>query len=196
MPSGVWADRIIRACLHFPSKGRGIQKSAIALAVISIACVYSSGWGQAPSAAAGGPSAGTTSTARSVQQAYAKGLRAEGEGDWETAFDAYRQAATLSPNDRNIELHAQFARSALAQMRTGRGRTAGDRRQLLAGSRHAAIGFGSGSDLHRGTGASAATRESDRPGNFAKRYFGQTSNRAFPHSEAGRRHARISTLKW
>ena len=74
---------------------------------------------QSPGAAPrGSQSAVTASDANNARKAYAQGQRAEAEGDWETAFQAYRQAATLSPRDQAIQAHAEFARSALAQQRT------------------------------------------------------------------------------
>jgi type II secretory pathway component GspD/PulD (secretin) len=53
-----------------------------------------------------------------ARQAYQQGLRAEGAGDWQAAFQAYNEAAALSPADRDIQLRMQLARSALAQRRT------------------------------------------------------------------------------
>jgi type II secretory pathway component GspD/PulD (secretin) len=67
----------------------------------------------------------TTGTAR---QAYEQGQRAESTGDWEAAFQAYREAASLAPSDRSIQLRAQIARSALAQQRTEQAE-----KQLLSG---------------------------------------------------------------
>jgi type II secretory pathway component GspD/PulD (secretin) len=74
---------------------------------------------QSLSASPGGPpSAVTTPRASDARKAYAEGLRAEAEGNWETAFQAYGQAARLSPNDQTIQARAEFARSALVQART------------------------------------------------------------------------------
>ena len=74
---------------------------------------------QSRSASPGGPSSGVTTPAASdARKAYAEGLRAEAEDNWETAFQAYGQAARLSPNDRTIQARAEFARSALVQQRT------------------------------------------------------------------------------
>ena len=77
----------------------------------------------------GSRSVATIPTANSAQKPYAQGLRAEAEGDWETAFQAYRQAARLSPYDRAIQVHAEFARSVLAQQRTEEAE-----RQVLGGN--------------------------------------------------------------
>jgi type II secretory pathway component GspD/PulD (secretin) len=68
--------------------------------------------------------------AKNARQAYDEGLRAETAGDWETAFQAYQQAAVLSPDDRDIQARAVFARSALAQQRTEQAE-----KQLLSGNR-------------------------------------------------------------
>jgi type II secretory pathway component GspD/PulD (secretin) len=63
-----------------------------------------------------------------AKQAYEEGLRAESQRDWETAFQAYRKVAALSPDDRAIQARAQVARSALAQQRSEQAE-----RQLLSG---------------------------------------------------------------
>lgn len=63
-------------------------------------------------------------------QAYDEGQRAESVGDWETAFQAYQQAATLSPDDRVIQAKAILARSALAQERTQQAE-----KQIVSGNR-------------------------------------------------------------
>jgi type II secretory pathway component GspD/PulD (secretin) len=72
------------------------------------------------------PSSGTNS----ARQQFDQGLRAETAGDWEIAFQAYQQAAALSPDDRAIQARVVFARSALAQQRTEKAE-----RQLLSGNR-------------------------------------------------------------
>src|SRR5579862_1821965 len=64
-----------------------------------------------------------------ARQAYDEGLRAEKAGDWETALQAYQQAAAASPEDRAIRLREQLARSALAQQRTEQAE-----RQLVSGN--------------------------------------------------------------
>src|SRR5690348_8585248 len=64
-----------------------------------------------------------------ARQAYDEGLRAEKAADWEAAFQAYQQAAALSPEDRVMQLRAQLARSALAQQRTEQAE-----RQLVSGN--------------------------------------------------------------
>ena len=64
-----------------------------------------------------------------ARQAFDEGQRAESLGDWGTAFQAYAEAAALSPDDRTIQLRAQLARSALAQQRTEQAE-----RQLLSGN--------------------------------------------------------------
>ncbi len=74
-------------------------------------------------------SAVTSGGAGKARQAYDQGLRAENAGDWETAFQAYREAAALSPKDRAIQFRAELARSALAQQRTEQAE-----RQLVSGN--------------------------------------------------------------
>jgi type II secretory pathway component GspD/PulD (secretin) len=71
-----------------------------------------------------------SSGSKNVRQAYDEGQRAESLGDWETAFQAYQQAATLSPDDRAFQAKAILARSALAQERTEQAE-----RQLVSGNR-------------------------------------------------------------
>jgi len=74
---------------------------------------------QSPGARPGPPQLGVTAPRSSdARTAYAEGQRAEAQGDWEAAFQAYGQAATLSPGDQTIRARAEFARSALAQERT------------------------------------------------------------------------------
>lgn len=70
-----------------------------------------------------------SSDASKAHQAYDQGLRAEAAKEWESAFQAYREAAELSPGDPVIELRAQLARSALAQQRTEQAE-----KQLLSGN--------------------------------------------------------------
>src|SRR5260370_31529242 len=74
-------------------------------------------------------SAVTSGGAGKARQAYDQGLRAQNAGDWETAFQAYREAAALSPKDRAIQFRAELARSALAQQRTHQAE-----RQLVSGN--------------------------------------------------------------
>ena len=89
--------------------GRGALISIAALAALSV-------WAslalraQAPSAA--------VTRSNDARKAYAEGQRAEAEGDWEAAFQAYGEAAQFSPGDQTILAHAGFARSALVQQRT------------------------------------------------------------------------------
>ena len=86
---------------------------------------------QSPSAVPGvRDSAVPSSGSKNARQAYDEGQRAESLGDWETAFQAYQQAATLSPDDRAIQAKAILARSALAQQRTEQAE-----RQLVSGNR-------------------------------------------------------------
>ena len=86
---------------------------------------------QSPSAVPGArDSAVPSSGSKNARQAYDEGQRAESLGDWETAFQAYQQAATLSPDDRAIRAKAILARSALAQERTEQAE-----RQLVSGNR-------------------------------------------------------------
>jgi type II secretory pathway component GspD/PulD (secretin) len=73
---------------------------------------------QSPPAANGASQPAAHTVSKNAKQAYSEGLRAESAGDWQIAFEAYREAAALSPNDRVIQAHAEFARSALAQERT------------------------------------------------------------------------------
>src|SRR5262245_59111077 len=56
---------------------------------------------------------------RTARQAFERGQRAEEDGDWETAFREYSQAAEKSPADRAIRLRQELARFALVQDRTG-----------------------------------------------------------------------------
>lgn len=70
-----------------------------------------------------------SSVSNNARQAYDQGQRAENAGNWEAAFQSYSEAATLAPNDRAIQLRAQFARSALAQLRTEQAE-----RQLVSGN--------------------------------------------------------------
>ena len=85
---------------------------------------------QSPGTVAGGrDSVLTPPNTNKTRQAFEKGQRAESLGDWESAFQAYREAAALSPDDRAIQLREQLARSALAQQRTEQAE-----RQLLNGN--------------------------------------------------------------
>ena len=85
---------------------------------------------QSPGTVAGGrDSVLTPPNTNKTRQAFEEGQRAESLGDWESAFQAYREAAALSPDDRAIQLRAQLARSALAQQRTEQAE-----RQLLNGN--------------------------------------------------------------
>ena len=103
---------------------RGAPISIAALAALAV-LAHPPLRAQSLSAAPGGPpSAVTTPRASDARKAYAEGLRAEAEGNWETAFQAYGQAATLSPSDQTIRARAEFARLTLAQERTRRGRKA------------------------------------------------------------------------
>ena len=97
---------------------RGAPISIAALAALSLLAhlpLRAQSLSTAPGAS---PTAVTTPGASDARKAYAEGLRAEAEGNWETAFQAYGQAARLSPNDRTIQARAEFARSALVQRRT------------------------------------------------------------------------------
>ena len=107
-----------RHVLRFRFMRRGAPISIAALAALSV-LAHLPLRAQSLSAAPGAsPSAVTTPGASDARKAYAEGLRAEAEGNWETAFQAYGQAARLSPNDQTIQARAQFARSALVQQRT------------------------------------------------------------------------------
>jgi type II secretory pathway component GspD/PulD (secretin) len=75
-------------------------------------------------------SAVPSSGLKNARQVYDEGQRAESVGDWESAFQAYQQAAGLSPDDRAIQAKAIFARSALAQERTQQAE-----KQLISGNR-------------------------------------------------------------
>ena len=104
--------------LRFGFTRRGAPISIVALAAL-VVMAHLPLRAQSLSAAPGGPpSAVTTPRASDAQKAYAEGLRAEAEGNWETAFQAYGQAATLSPSDQTIRARAEFARLTLAQERT------------------------------------------------------------------------------
>ncbi len=75
------------------------------------------------------PSSTPNAAGKDARQAYEAGQRAEAAGDWDVAYQDYRLAAGLAPNDRVIQVRAQFARSALAQPRTEQAE-----RQLVSGN--------------------------------------------------------------
>src|SRR5438309_6571278 len=100
------------------------------LAVIFVSFAFSSLWAQSPSTAndQGNWDLSSPGTNK-AREAYDEGQRAESVGDWETAFQAYQEAATLSPDESAIQVQAQLARSALAQQRTEQAE-----KQLLSGN--------------------------------------------------------------
>ncbi len=55
---------------------------------------------------------------RGARQALDWGQRAEQDGEWERAFEAYSEAAAQSPNDHEIRLWQELARFQLVQQRT------------------------------------------------------------------------------
>src|SRR5438132_1227083 len=86
------------------------------LAVIFVSFAFSSLWAQSPSTAndQGNWDLSSPGTNK-AREAYDEGQRAESVGDWETAFQAYQEAATLSPDENAIQVRAQQARAALAR---------------------------------------------------------------------------------
>ena len=116
---------------HFGALGpRSNPRKIGAIALVAIlSFVGFSVQAQSPASASGDDSALTSSATVNARQAYDEGLRAEKSADWEVAFQAYQQAAVLSPRDRAIQLRVQLARSALAQQRTEQAE-----RQLISGN--------------------------------------------------------------
>ena len=88
----------------------------ILTAILPFLCL--SARAQAPGSSEGPKAAQISAAAENARQAYDEGRRAEISGDWETAFRAYQEAASLAPDDRAIQVRAQLSRSALAQQRT------------------------------------------------------------------------------
>jgi type II secretory pathway component GspD/PulD (secretin) len=109
-----------------PTKLGRIGVVALA-AILTLVCF--SLQAQSPTAATENNSGLTSSAAGNARQVYDEGVRAEKAADWEMAFQAYQQAAALSPEDRAIQLRAELARSALAQQRTEQAE-----RQLISGN--------------------------------------------------------------
>ena len=126
---------IIRIILGIGSSQRRFGRilGCIGVAVPGLAILIglpvSSLWAQSAKAPEGRDSVAASPATSDARQAYDRGLRAEAMRDWETAFQAYREAASLSPGDRGIQLRAQIARSALAQQRTEQAE-----KQLLTGN--------------------------------------------------------------
>ena len=122
---------IIRTIPGIGSRQRGFRRIGVAVLGlgISIGFAISSLWAQSPKVPEGRDSVATSATTGEAGQAYERGQRAEGLGDWETAFQAYQEAAALSPGDRGLQLRVLIARSALAQQRTEQAE-----KQLLSGN--------------------------------------------------------------
>jgi hypothetical protein len=77
--------------------------------------------------------------AKKAKEAFKQGLRAEHDGDWQTALEAYTDAANWAPGDPNYLLRREIARSRLVQAKVDlaereavSGRIAEARRELLA----------------------------------------------------------------
>ena len=87
---------------------RGAPISIAALAALSVLAHLSLRAQSLSTAPGASPTAVTTPGASDARKAYAEGLRAEAEGNWETAFQAYGQAERLSPNDRTIQARAEL----------------------------------------------------------------------------------------
>jgi tetratricopeptide (TPR) repeat protein len=113
---------------------RSVQSRFLALA-LSLLLAFGAASGQspatnspAPRAAHAGKSAAPKPDARKARHAYQKGLRAEQADDWPAALDAYTEAASYSPTDREILLRRETARFRLVQQFTDRAE-----REALAG---------------------------------------------------------------
>src|SRR5690242_3337413 len=129
-PLMFWRE-IIRTLVGMRNRRRAFRR--IGLAFLGLGISIGSAVSLLPAQSAKAPeerdAASASSTAGAARQLYERGQRAEGTGDWETAFQAYRQAASLAPSDRTIQLQAQIARSVLAQQRTEQAE-----KQLLSGN--------------------------------------------------------------
>jgi Flp pilus assembly secretin CpaC len=76
---------------------------------------------------------------RKARQAFKQGLRAEHDGDWETAYDDYSDAVNWAPDNKEYFLHHEAARSRLVQTKADlaereaiSGRLSDARRELLS----------------------------------------------------------------
>ena len=126
----MFTSEIARRIFRIGARRTGIGPIGIGALAALIPFLSLSLRAQSPGTVAGGrDSVLTPPNTNKPRQAFEEGQRAESLGDWESAFQAYREAAALSPDDRAIQLRAQLARSALAQQRTEQAE-----RQLLNGN--------------------------------------------------------------
>ncbi len=126
----MFTSEIARRIFRIGARRTGIGPIGIGVLAALIPFLSLSLRAQSPGTVAGGrDSVLTPPNTNKTRQAFEEGQRAESLGDWESAFQAYREAAALSPDDRAIQLRAQLARSALAQQRTEQAE-----RQLLNGN--------------------------------------------------------------
>ena len=126
----MFTSEIARRIFRIGARRTGIGPIGIGVLAALIPFLSLSLRAQSPGTVAGGrDSVLTPPNTNKTRQAFEKGQRAESLGDWESAFQAYREAAALSPDDRAIQLREQLARSALAQQRTEQAE-----RQLLNGN--------------------------------------------------------------
>ncbi len=112
---------------------RSVQSRFLALA-LSLLLALGAASGQSPATnspaprAPVGKSAAPKPDAHKARQAYQKGLRAEQADDWPAALQAYTEAASYSPADREMLLRRETARFRLVQQFTDRAE-----REALAG---------------------------------------------------------------
>lgn len=126
----MFTSEIARRIFRIGARRTGIGPIRVGVLAALIPFLSLSLRAQSPGTVAGGrDSVLTPPNTNKTRQAFEKGQRAESLGDWESAFQAYREAAALSPDDRAIQLREQLARSALAQQRTEQAE-----RQLLNGN--------------------------------------------------------------
>ncbi len=126
----MFTSEIARRIFRIGARRTGIGPIGIGVLAALIPFLSLSLRAQSPGTVAGGrDSVLTPPNTNKTRQAFEEGQRAESLGDWESAFQAYREAAALSPDDRAIQLREQLARSALAQQRTEQAE-----RQLLNGN--------------------------------------------------------------
>src|SRR6266566_5017384 len=126
----MFTSEIARRIFRIGTRRTGIGPIGIGVLAALIPFLSLSLQAQSPGTVAGGrDSVLTPPNTNKTRQAFEKGQRAESLGDWESAFQAYRDATALSPDDRAIQLREQLARSALAQQRTEQAE-----RQLLNGN--------------------------------------------------------------
>ena len=126
----MFTSEIARRIFRIGARRTGIGPIRVGVLAALIPFLSLSLRAQSPGTVAGGrDSVLTPPNTNKTRQAFEEGQRAESLGDWESAFQAYREAAALSPDDRAIQLREQLARSALAQQRTEQAE-----RQLLGGN--------------------------------------------------------------